>query len=536
MTQKQKKVIKIVIILTLIAGSIYALTRVSDSVKSMLNKLNPFKTETTVDQTGIAIEALNEIGEIVTAQYYGETYCSDGKKPHKEEIVYLGRGVVTSGINLKSIEHSHFEFNNTTRTIRLDSVSIEILDSIINPWFIPGKLEGFQLFRSGKKYEKFKIIQDVKMACISNLKSDAMRMDIKLHALKNAEETLGHLVSLITKDKYKHVVLSHQSYFDLKYGALNTDGVVDEFEFGGLIDFLEYWSSEFDQYRYTTMDEQLSSLKAFCSKIDKLDYVIDTNSEPVIARQEKARIDALIKQIMGAKYIGSHAANPVDTIKSKSNIQKKPKENKVYGIDISKFQSNEIEDIDLGNVNFGFIICKATEGVTYTDSMFNENWKALSSEELVRGAYHFYRTQDRPKKQVDHYLKTIGALNDKDFPPIIDFEEKSIDGTVNKIKVQKDLLKCFELLENKSRRTPILYTDLNIANTYLTDAKWADYPIWIAVYRNTEAPELPKVWQGQNWTLWQKSDSYSMDNIKNDLDVFNGDFEQLKAFVQSTHK
>jgi lysozyme len=204
----------------------------------------------------------------------------------------------------------------------------------------------------------------------------------------------------------------------------------------------------------------------------------------------------------------------------------------VYGIDISKYQGNEINQLNKQTDPLTFIICKATEGVTYTDPDFSTNWSTIQSKGYVRGAYHFYHCDDSPEQQVEHYLTVIGKLLATDFPPIVDFEELSIDQGINKATIQPNLLQFLTLLEQKTGRKPLLYTDNDTANTYLTDTAFANYNLWIADYNSTIT--LPTVWKSKTWTLWQKSENYNLEGNTNDYDVFNGDNEAFIKFIQSS--
>ena len=204
----------------------------------------------------------------------------------------------------------------------------------------------------------------------------------------------------------------------------------------------------------------------------------------------------------------------------------------VCGIDISKYQGNEVSLLDKQTDGLTFIICKATEGVTYTDPDFSTNWPLIQSKGYVRGAYHFYHCDDDPAQQATHYLAVMGMLQKTDFPPIVDFEEASIDPGVNQSEIQPNLLQFLALLEQKTGRKPLLYTDNNTANTYLTDPSFADYNLWIADYNTTLA--LPTVWKSKGWTLWQKSENYNLDGNTNDYDVFNGSNDAFTAFIQTS--
>lgn len=202
----------------------------------------------------------------------------------------------------------------------------------------------------------------------------------------------------------------------------------------------------------------------------------------------------------------------------------------VFGIDISRYQGNEINFLNKQVDKLSFIICKATEGITYTDSSFKTNWPAIQAKGYVRGAYHFYHCKDDPAKQVANYLGVMGTLLAADFPPIVDFEEGSIDPGVNKANIQPNLLQFLTLLEQKTGRKPLIYTDNNTANAYLTDPAFAGYSLWIANYSSTL--KIPNVWK--NWTIWQQSQSYKLNGQLNDYDVFNGDSNAFSNFIQSS--
>ncbi|MEO8237521.1 MAG: GH25 family lysozyme [Flavobacterium sp.] len=202
----------------------------------------------------------------------------------------------------------------------------------------------------------------------------------------------------------------------------------------------------------------------------------------------------------------------------------------VFGIDISRYQGNEINFLNKQVDKLTFIICKATEGITYTDSSFKTNWPAIQAKGYVRGAYHFYHCNDDPSKQVANYLGVMGKFLDTDFPPIVDFEENSIDPGVNKASIQRNFLQFLTLLEQKTGRKPLIYTDNNTANAYLTDPAFAGYALWIANYSSTL--KIPNVWK--NWTIWQQSQNYKLNGQLNDYDVFNGDNNAFSNFIQSS--
>lgn len=204
----------------------------------------------------------------------------------------------------------------------------------------------------------------------------------------------------------------------------------------------------------------------------------------------------------------------------------------VYGIDISRYQGNEIRFLNKQTDELTFVICKATEGITYADPNFKSNWNAIQSKGYVRGAYHFYHCNDDPAKQADNYLDITGSILDTDLPPIVDFEGVSIDPGINAADIQPNLLQFLTLLKQRTGRKPILYTTNNTANKYLTDPEFANFYLWIADYSETLI--LPTIWEAKGWTLWQKTSGYKLYNQLNDYDVFNGDAIAFAEFILSS--
>lgn len=204
-----------------------------------------------------------------------------------------------------------------------------------------------------------------------------------------------------------------------------------------------------------------------------------------------------------------------------------------YGIDISKYQGNELDVLEKKKDSLSFVICKATEGETYTDPDFDENWKAIAQKGFIRGAYHFYRSNDAPEDQVKLFLNAISDLKETDLPPIVDFEEASIDHSQSITKHQSGLISFLQQVESKTKRKPIIYTNLHIGNSYLNDTAFSVYPLWIAYYSHKTKPEMPLAWKDANWLIWQKSGSYKYENFNNDFDVFNGSLRELEEFISN---
>ncbi|WP_452602263.1 GH25 family lysozyme [Pontimicrobium sp. MEBiC06410] len=207
----------------------------------------------------------------------------------------------------------------------------------------------------------------------------------------------------------------------------------------------------------------------------------------------------------------------------------------IYGIDISHYQGDEADLMtrSRNNDSIQFIICKATQGKAYIDPDFKTNWETISKNGFIKGAYHFYISTDDPEAQASNFLNTIKSLKKTNIPPIVDFEEGGIDTSQSIDSIQINLLRFLNIVETRTNRKPMIYTDDNVGNTYLSLPEFANYPLWIANYTNVSAPVLPEAWQNKGWNFWQKSDTYDINNIENDFDVFNGNLKDLKEFIKN---
>lgn len=198
-----------------------------------------------------------------------------------------------------------------------------------------------------------------------------------------------------------------------------------------------------------------------------------------------------------------------------------------YGIDVSHWNGDIISEIP-SNDHISFVICKATQGITYIDKDFKENWSKIKEINKIRGAYHFYLYNDDPIKQASHFCNVVNDLEKTDISLILDIEELSLPkGNVDKTKLKKDLITFLEHVERNIKRTPIIYTDFSFANEYLHDNIFSKYSLWLAEYSNEKQPKIPNTWKEKGIKIWQKRDDYNINSTKIDYDVFFGEIEKI---------
>lgn len=201
-----------------------------------------------------------------------------------------------------------------------------------------------------------------------------------------------------------------------------------------------------------------------------------------------------------------------------------PPSEQVHGIDVSFYQG-KIQWDQVKQDGVGFAYAKATGGLTRVDPEFVNNWHGMREAGILRGAYHFFYAAEDATAQAKHFVGTVKTLRPHDLPPMLDVE---ITDHAPKAAIIKGVLMWLQVVEQELGRRPIIYSDLSFANEYLTDAKLANYPLWIAEYGVTE-PTIPQTWQGKPWLIWQHSSHGKVKGINGnvDLDVWNGSPDSL---------
>lgn len=192
----------------------------------------------------------------------------------------------------------------------------------------------------------------------------------------------------------------------------------------------------------------------------------------------------------------------------------------IHGIDVSHYQSKiDWRRIAQQDIHFAFV--KATEGVSIVDSLFCENWQAITDAGLKRGAYHFFHPTVSGEEQAQQFIDLV-EMEYGDLPPVLDVE---VLGNVSKVQLITEMRDWIFLVEIHYNIKPIIYTNLKFYNKYLA-GHFEDYPLWIARY-NTRKPRLAS---GRNWQFWQYGNQGRIDGIYGNVDfnVFSGTHNDLE--------
>jgi len=97
---------------------------------------------------------------------------------------------------------------------------------------------------------------------------------------------------------------------------------------------------------------------------------------------------------------------------------------RILGIDVSHHQAElDWHRVVDGGVSFCFV--QATEGTSWVDGRFEQNWQRSQDVGLYRGAYHFARVGADAATQAVHFHSVVGSPGFLDLPPVLALEESN---------------------------------------------------------------------------------------------------------------
>lgn len=202
-----------------------------------------------------------------------------------------------------------------------------------------------------------------------------------------------------------------------------------------------------------------------------------------------------------------------------------PEAHEILGIDVSRYQHHihwpYVTAMEDQGRRLQFVFIKATEGTTWTDPHFTENWLQSRQHGMARGAYHFYNPDSDAVRQFMHFVNHV-RLDSGDLPPVLDVETT---GRASKKQIREGLRCWLEQAEAHYGIKPLIYTNVDFYMRYLA-GHFDHYPLWVAHYG------APKPRIRRSWTFWQYSQEGRVNGIISyvDFNAFRGDsagFAQL---------
>ena len=199
----------------------------------------------------------------------------------------------------------------------------------------------------------------------------------------------------------------------------------------------------------------------------------------------------------------------------------------VRGIDVSHHQGKidweRLRNARINGVPVSFVIIKATEGLSLADERFQRNFMQARRNEIVRGAYHYFKPALDARRQARFFLQTA-ALEPGDLPPILDVEEV---GGLSTADLRKSVKTWLDIVEREYNVKPMIYTGRRFKDDYLYGEEFEGYPLWLAHYYTKEMEYKGK------WVIWQHTDIGEVDGIKGrvDCDIFNGSAADMDSIL-----
>lgn len=163
---------------------------------------------------------------------------------------------------------------------------------------------------------------------------------------------------------------------------------------------------------------------------------------------------------------------------------------------------------DITRISYVFI--KATEGERMTDKNFAANWKHARESQVKRGAYHFFRSSKSPAAQAENFIRTVGTLDYRDLPPVLDIE--TMHKGCDKKTLSGRALEWLRIVERHYGVKPIVYTSDSYARDILSKEITSNYPLWIAHY-GVPSPIT------EDWTMWQFTDEAVIAGVRGKADL-----------------
>jgi lysozyme len=230
---------------------------------------------------------------------------------------------------------------------------------------------------------------------------------------------------------------------------------------------------------------------------------------------------------------------------------------RVLGIDISHYQPTTINWTQVKNGNGStipgraFAYAKAVEGTGYNDPAFAGFVSGAHAAGVKIGAYDYarYDLGVDPVAEADHYLDiafnaTSPKLGTGDMVPMLDVEAPwdATDPTTYKSKalVSGWVNAWCNRVKARTGATPIVYTYISYATSWLDSTVSNTWPLWMANYNGgdpqTGGPNGTSPWA--TWQMWQYTDATSVYGLGGtgvtgtcDGDVLNGGLDVLNDYV-----
>lgn len=184
------------------------------------------------------------------------------------------------------------------------------------------------------------------------------------------------------------------------------------------------------------------------------------------------------------------------------------------GIDVSRWQGN-INFQKVKNDGIEIVYIKASEGRTYIDPYFEQNYKKAKANNLKVGFYHYLTatTISSAQAQADFFASVIEG-KEVDCKLAMDYEEFYGEG---RNEINRIALAFITRLKQMSGKDVIAYSNLNNVRNTFDDNIASASKLWLAYYGDTQKIVNTK----SNWSTYiglQYTDSGRVNGVSGNVD------------------
>lgn len=190
-----------------------------------------------------------------------------------------------------------------------------------------------------------------------------------------------------------------------------------------------------------------------------------------------------------------------------------PSDEKIYqGIDVSEWQGR-INFKEVAESGIEVVYIRASEGTSYIDPYFMDNYRGAKENGIKVGFYHFLTatTTEEAEREAKFFVSNIKGL-EPDCKLAMDFEVFNGLGREEINRISKVFL---EKVEELSGKECVIYSDASNARDVFDEELAKKYPIWVADYFVDEPANNGK-WD--SWVGFQYSDKGRIKGISGNVD------------------
>jgi len=178
------------------------------------------------------------------------------------------------------------------------------------------------------------------------------------------------------------------------------------------------------------------------------------------------------------------------------------------GIDISHYDP-QVDWTKTKAQGIDFVYIKCTQGTGFVDPLCVKHAAGAKSVSIKVGYYHFAAVEQDCVKQAQFFIAQFEKLPKAELLPVLDLETNKAN--LNRSQIHS-FITTFQAELKKAGYGMMLYSYEPFLDTNLDlNHGLGTIPLWLAQYRNVDAPTLPHGWM--NASVWQYTDSGHIDGI-----------------------